>query len=102
MQITAIRYASATQSAVNVTLADGTTLTCPWPCRTWHAERLQRWLDDGGVIAPAEPPAAEPDRADVDNTDKALKALGLVLAAWTNHTPAQLKAAFRQAWNSLS
>jgi len=41
------------------------------------------------------------DFSDVDNVEKALKALGLVVAAWNGKTPAQLKAAFKTAWESL-
>lgn len=41
------------------------------------------------------------DFSDVDNVEKALKALGLVCAAWNGKTPAQLKTAFKTAWDSL-
>ena len=41
------------------------------------------------------------DFSNVDNAEKALKALGLVVAAWNGKTPAQLKAAFKTAWGSL-
>lgn len=41
------------------------------------------------------------DFSNVDNVEKALKALGLVIAAWNGKTPAQLKDAFKTAWDSL-
>lgn len=41
------------------------------------------------------------DRSDMDNIEKSLKALGLVMASWNAKTPAQLKAAFKAAWDSL-
>ena len=101
MNITAMQWGNAEQTVLRVTLADGEVRSVPWPCKTWHAAVVQRWLDEGGVIAPAADRPAPVDLADVDNVEKALKALGLVVATWTNHSPAQLKAAFRQAWNSL-
>ena len=41
------------------------------------------------------------DFSDVDNVEKSLKALGLVVATWNGKTPAQLKTAFKAAWDSL-
>ena len=57
--------------------------------------------EEAAVLARAalQPPPI--DFADVDNVEKALKALGLVCAAWNGKTPAQLKAAFKTAWDSL-
>ena len=57
---------------------------------------------DGITFAPI--PAVIPppiDLSNVDNIEKALKALGLVCAAWNGKTPAQLKAAFKTAWDAL-
>lgn len=47
----------------------------------------------------AQPPPI--DQSDIDNLQKALKALGLVCAAWNGKTVPQLKAAFKTAWDSL-
>ena len=41
------------------------------------------------------------DHSDLDNLQKQLKALGLVVAAWGGKTPAQLKTAFKTAYDSL-
>lgn len=41
------------------------------------------------------------DLSDVENVERALKALGLVVAAWNGKTRDQLRAAFKQAWDSL-
>ena len=49
----------------------------------------------------ARPPAPVIDFSDPDNHAKAIKALGLVVAAWNGKTVPQLKAAFKTAWDSL-
>ena len=41
------------------------------------------------------------DKSDIDNINKHLKALALVVAQWNGKTVPQLKAAFRAAMNSL-
>jgi hypothetical protein len=61
----------------------------------------QKWLALGNTPDPQDPDPAPIDFSDVDNVEKALKALGLVVAAWNGKTPAQLKAAFKTAWDSL-
>ena len=74
----------------------------PWPNnRTWVREHIQEALDRGVVIE-AKDPDPVIDLSDVDQIEKAIKALGLVVAAWSGKTPAQLKAAFKTAWSSLS
>lgn len=50
-------------------------------------------------MASQEPPPI--DFSNIDNVEKALKALGLVMASWNGKTTAQLKTAFTTAWNSL-
>jgi hypothetical protein len=61
----------------------------------------QRFQAEGGQADPEDLPPAPIDFSDVDNVEKALKALGLVVAAWNGKTPAQLKAAFKTAWDQL-
>ena len=53
---------------------------------------------DAFNVAAAEIP---PDQADIDNIQKQLKALALVVAQWNGKTVQQLKAAFRAAMDSL-
>lgn len=101
MNIASVRYADATHGALLVTLDDGRVVCCPWPNRTWYAEHIQAWLEAGGTIAEAAQSPTPPDMADVDNLEKGLKALGLVMAQWAGKTPAQLKAAFKAAWETL-
>ena len=60
------------------------------------------WLAGGGVPEPPDPPQPPVDQADINNLERAVKALGLVTATWAGKTPAQLKAAFRTAWESLA
>lgn len=87
--------------ALHVSLSDGTVVTVPWPTTTWHREPIQKFLDAGGVIQPADPPPPPIDLSDVDNLEKAVKALGLVVAQWNGKTVPQLKSAFKAAWESL-
>ena len=49
----------------------------------------------------ARPPAPVIDQADLDNINKHIKALALVVAQWNGKTVPQLKAAFRAAMASL-
>jgi len=67
--------------------------------RDWR--KYQEWLTLDNIPQPADPEPAPTDFSDVDNIEKALKALGLVVATWNGKTPAQLKAAFKAAWDTL-
>ncbi|MEQ7870756.1 hypothetical protein V6R97_08890 [Chromohalobacter salexigens] len=58
MDIQTIQYVDTTGAALNVTLEEGGSLQLPWPCRTWHREEIQAWLDAGNTI---QPPPEEPD-----------------------------------------
>lgn len=44
---------------------------------------------------------AGPDLSDSNNLPKAMKAMLLVMSAWSSKTPVQAKAAFLAAWNAL-
>jgi hypothetical protein len=106
MQIISAKWGNAAQTVLLVTADIGDegphrTLAVQWPCETWHRAVVQDWIAAGGQIAAADPPPAPVDFSDVDNVEKAIKALGLVVAQWANKTPAQLKTAFKAAWESL-
>lgn len=51
------------------------------------------------LINALKPPPV--DLSDPDNHEKAIKALGLVVAQWSGKTIPQLKAAFKTAWDAL-
>jgi hypothetical protein len=80
-------------------LTDGASIPATMDNMDWVA--YQKWLAEGNTPNPQDPDPAPIDFSDVDNVEKALKALGLVVAAWNGKTPAQLKAAFKAAWDSL-
>jgi len=63
----------------------------------------QVFVDRWTAAAPPPPPPPKPpiDFSDVENVEKALKALGLVVAAWNGKTRVELRAAFKTAWDSL-
>jgi len=59
------------------------------------------YIDDASpeLVAFLNPPPI--DQSDLDNTEKSIKALALVVAQWNGKTIPQLKAAFRVARDSL-
>lgn len=63
---------------------------------------VREHVASGGTILPADTSvAAKFPAADIDNLPKVIKAAVLAAAAMSNKTPAQAKAAFIAAWNSL-
>lgn len=63
-----------------------------------------RWLwNDGSPVDPNPPPSSPPfpDQSNTDNHQRAIKAAMLVMAQWNGKTPAQTKAAFKAAYDSL-
>lgn len=46
-------------------------------------------------------PPVQLDMSNINNLDKLTKAIGLTIASLTGHTPAEVVAAFKTAWNSL-
>lgn len=67
MKIVQARYARADNLQVLVVLENGEDWLIPQPCETGHQVPLQRFLDDGGVIEPYEPPpeVEQPEPYDV-------------------------------------
>lgn len=57
--------------------------------------------DDHPEVVAFLAPKPPIDFSNTDNLEKGLKALGLVMAAWNGKTTAQLKSAFKTAWDSL-
>lgn len=70
-----------------------------WTVRQWPGQ--EELPDDDLEVLAFNAPRPPIDFSNVDKVEKALKALGLVVAAWNSKTPAQLKAAFKTAWDSL-
>lgn len=54
---------------------------------------------EGAFRSPA--PFIEPDKSNIDNLDKVFKAIGLVIADLHGLTPSQVKALFKQKYDSL-
>jgi hypothetical protein len=51
MEINSIKYANPGATTLTVTTSEGQ-MSVPWPCRTWHREPIQDWLDAGNRITP--------------------------------------------------
>jgi len=96
--MTRFKFTNSTASVVAKIDADGISRMS---CSIEHPEFVA-WLAEGNTPEPADPDPVQPDPSDYDNVqDKKMKALALVMAAWSGKTPAQLKAAFKQAYDAL-
>lgn len=62
MNIQSITYQNSEQTVLQVVTSEGKTLTMPWPCRTWHNEAIQEWLDAGNTIAEKPGPTLDEAR----------------------------------------
>lgn len=51
MKIDGVRTANSKSTALIIATAEGE-MRVPWPCRTWHREVIQDWLDAGNPIEP--------------------------------------------------
>lgn len=80
-------------------LADGACIPADLSNSDW--QRYQGWLAQGNVPEPADPDPAPIDQGDLDQLQKQMKALALVMAQWNGKTVPQLKAAFRAAMDAL-
>lgn len=96
--MTRFKFTNSTASVVAKIDDDGISRMS---CSIEHPEFVE-WLAEGNTPEPADPDPVQPDPSDYDSLqDKKMKALALVMAAWSGKTPAQLKAAFKQAYDSL-
>lgn len=62
---------------------------------------FEQWVAQGNTPLPDDPAPAAIDCADADTLEKTIKATLLACAAMSGRTPAQARAAFRTAWQSL-
>ena len=61
----------------------------------------KKWLAAGNTPDPKDADPTPIDQSDLDNIAKQIKALALVTAQWNGKTNAQLRAAFKVAFDSL-
>jgi hypothetical protein len=89
-------------------LIDGACIPPTTDNRDW-LEYL-KWLALGNTPQPADPDPVPIDYSNLDNLDRTLKAIGLLMRDYTNalqagthtqKTVAQMKADFAAKWNSL-
>ncbi len=59
------------------------------------------WLKAGNTPSPADPPPAPIDYSDINNMEKAFKALALCIAQVGGLTVVQMKTLFQQKWQGL-
>jgi hypothetical protein len=59
------------------------------------------WVAAGNTPAPDDPPPTPIDLSDVDNLEKALKALALCIAQVGGLTVPQIKTMFKNKWDAL-
>lgn len=83
-----------------IRLADGANIPAKDGNRDWQA--YQEWLAAGNTPLPADPEPTPIDLSNVDNLERALKALALVVADVSGRTPLQIKQLFKQKWDLLS
>lgn len=62
---------------------------------------FQKWVAAGNTPGPRDPDPTPPDLSDPDNVEKGLRAVLLAAATMSGRTPAQARAAFKAAWDSL-
>ena len=89
-------------------LADNANIPCA-PGNT-DFKQFQEYVAGGGQVDAADPPPPAIDLSDMDNMDRILKAVGLLMrdycnalnaGTYTNKSVAQLKADFAAKYNSL-
>lgn len=51
MQIEAIRFTNAAQNIAEILTTEGTVVSVPWPCTTWHQPFIAAWIAAGNIPA---------------------------------------------------
>lgn len=77
MNIKSIKYANSEQNSLVITTQENKQLSAPWPCRTWHNEEIQNWIEKGNSIeeiaAPTIDELREAKKAEINTAfEKAL------------------------------
>lgn len=80
-------------------IADGAVIPPISGNKDWDS--YQKWLTLGNTPIPKDSDPTPIDQSDIDNIEKQIKALALVTAQWNGKTVAQLKVAFKAAWDNL-
>ena len=80
-------------------LSDGACIPNDAGNADWQA--FQKWISAGGVCEAADAKPAPIDYSNADNIEKSMKAILLAAANMAGKTPAQAKAAFKEAWDAL-
>jgi hypothetical protein len=81
-------------------LSDGACIPQNQANRDW--QEYQAWLAAGNAPLSADPAPSPVDLSNVDNLERAFKALALCVAQVGGLTPAQMKAMFKQKYDALS
>ncbi len=73
------------------------------PCVVGNSDfaKFQEYVASGGQVDAADPLPLPTDYSNLDNLDKTLRAIGLLIAQYTGKTPAQVKQDFVAKYNSL-
>ncbi len=65
-------------------------------------EQIHKYVSEGGVLPPGYVLPPLPDKSNLDNLDRVIKAIGLVIAEVSGRTPAQIRTIFKDKYDTLS